>query len=781
MMKILLKKLFRDIRTNIAQFITIILIVSIGSFLFVGLSSVASSLRDYTKNYYHDYHLSDATVNFISLTSKKIDAIKDKYTNIQEAEGRVNFEGKQTFKNYSSALTISSFSPTSKLNRSYIVQGRKKLNNNEILLDSDYIKAHHYKMNDSIQIQINSKKFTFKIAGIIENPEFVMKVSGNNLTPEPQKFGIGYITEQKAFDISKKNHSYNQLLLKIKGNNSKKVLQKLSEDYDTTYISGLVTTESSNYTNLKSLITTDESLSRVIPILFFIVAAVITFISMTRLIQQNRVQTGIMRSLGKRIRYIRSYYLFYTLLTSSIGTFIGSVLAYFAFTDIGEAQVSSLYALPNYHVKIELQSLIPSFCLVLLFGLLAIYFSTRKVLKERPANLIRQEPPKNIKGILLERIPFLWRYLSYGSKYVIRNIFLNKIRFCLNLLGVALSFLMIILAFGYYNAMTTVVNTEINDVNTYNISIISPKINSIQDKLSNNPHLKFEKLDIQKLELGQGNNSIATTLYASSQKEHFMKVYKKNGQELSHYSNGIVIPKVYANKLHLKIGDKVRLALSNTQQSPIKVRVTAISTQYSSKFIVADADYLKEQGVTLHPSMLLIQKGKNSNEKTSQLIQSAKVIDKDLTYTTKKDVRSNMNAILSTTFPMVVLFLICAMSLTVATIYNISSINIFDRTRDIATLKVLGYSKNKVNNLIFKENIIISCVAMGFALPVGHSLFILFINAMTTELQAMPNELPYWCFALAIVCVLGITILSNLLLHRKVKAIDMIEGLKSVE
>ena len=348
MMKILLKKLFRDIRTNIAQFITIILIVSIGSFLFVGLSSVASSLRDYTKNYYHDYHLSDATVNFISLTSKKIDAIKDKYTNIQEAEGRVNFEGKQTFKNYSSALTISSFSPTSKLNRSYIVQGRKKLNNNEILLDSDYIKAHHYKMNDSIQIQINSKKFTFKIAGIIENPEFVMKVSGNNLTPEPQKFGIGYITEQKAFDISKKNHSYNQLLLKIKGNNSKKVLQKLSEDYDTTYISGLVTTESSNYTNLKSLITTDESLSRVIPILFFIVAAVITFISMTRLIQQNRVQTGIMRSLGKRIRYIRSYYLFYTLLTSSIGTFIGSVLAYFAFTDIGEAQVSSLYALPNY-------------------------------------------------------------------------------------------------------------------------------------------------------------------------------------------------------------------------------------------------------------------------------------------------------------------------------------------------------------------------------------------------------------------------------------------------
>ncbi|MDT9556079.1 mutanobactin A system ABC transporter permease subunit MubY, partial [Streptococcus mutans] len=579
----------------------------------------------------------------------------------------------------------------------------------------------------------------------------------------------------------KKNHSYNQLLLKIKGNNSKKVLQKLSEDYDTTYISGLVTTESSNYTNLKSLITTDESLSRVIPILFFIVAAVITFISMTRLIQQNRVQTGIMRSLGKRIRYIRSYYLFYTLLTSSIGTFIGSVLAYFAFTDIGEAQVSSLYALPNYHVKIELQSLIPSFCLVLLFGLLAIYFSTRKVLKERPANLIRQEPPKNIKGILLERIPFLWRYLSYGSKYVIRNIFLNKIRFCLNLLGVALSFLMIILAFGYYNAMTTVVNTEINDVNTYNISIISPKINSIQDKLSNNPHLKFEKLDIQKLELGQGNNSIATTLYASSQKEHFMKVYKKNGQELSHYSNGIVIPKVYANKLHLKIGDKVRLALSNTQQSPIKVRVTAISTQYSSKFIVADADYLKEQGVTLHPSMLLIQKGKNSNEKTSQLIQSAKVIDKDLTYTTKKDVRSNMNAILSTTFPMVVLFLICAMSLTVATIYNISSINIFDRTRDIATLKVLGYSKNKVNNLIFKENIIISCVAMGFALPVGHSLFILFINAMTTELQAMPNELPYWCFALAIVCVLGITILSNLLLHRKVKAIDMIEGLKSVE
>ena len=91
----------------------------------------------------------------------------------------------------------------------------------------------------------------FKIAGIIENPEFVMKVSGNNLTPEPQKIRHRLYHRTESFRYFKKNHSYNQLLLKIKGNNSKKVLQKLSEDYDTTYISGLVTTESSNYTNLK--------------------------------------------------------------------------------------------------------------------------------------------------------------------------------------------------------------------------------------------------------------------------------------------------------------------------------------------------------------------------------------------------------------------------------------------------------------------------------------------------------------------------------------------------
>ena len=777
-MKILLKKLFRDIRSSLAQFITIILIVSIGSFLYVGLSSVSNSLRDYTQKYYHDYHLSDATVNFTSLTPEEVDSIKDKYTNIQEAEGRVKFEGKQTFKKYTSSLTISSFSPTSKLNSSYILQGRKKLENNEIYLDSDYIKAHHYKVDDSVQIQFNNKEYTFKIAGIIENPEFVMKVSGNNLTPEPQKFGIGYITEQSAFDILKSN-SYNQLLLKIKGD-KKTILRKLSEDYDTTYISGLVTTESSNFTNLNTLITTDESLSRVIPILFFIVAAVITFISMTRLIQQNRGQTGVMRSLGKKIGFIRSYYLFYTLLTSFIGTMIGSGLAYLAFTGIGEAQVSALYALPNYSVKIELQSLVPAFCLVLLFGLLAIYLSTRKTLKERPANLIRQEPPKNIKGILLERIPVFWRYLSYGSKYAVRNIFLNKIRFCLNLLGVALSFLMIILAFGYYNAMTTVVNMEINDVNTYNISIISSKVGAIQDKLSINHQLKFEKLYFQEVELGKGDDSITTTLYASDQKEHFMKVYN-NGQELSHYSNGIVVPEVYANKLRLNVGDEVRLAFPHTQQSPFKFRVSAISSQYSSKFIVANTDYLKKQGVIMQPSMLLIRKGKNNKEKTSQIIQSAKDIDKDLSYTTKEDIQKNMDSVLSTTFPMVVIFLICAMSLTIATIYNISSINIFDRTRDIATLKVLGYSKNKVNNLIFKENIIISCVAILLAIPFSSFFFTIFIDAMTTELQSMPDRLPYWCFVLAIVCVLGITVLSNLLLRRQVKTIDMIEGLKSVE
>ncbi|SBO17129.1 ABC transporter permease [Carnobacterium divergens] len=777
-MKYLLKKLLRDIKDNIAQFITIILIVSIGAFLFIGLSSVSDSLKAYTNDYYKDYDLSDATINFVNIDQDQIDEIAAENSAITSIEGRTYLEGKEIFEKYSSKLSIFAISSNPKLNKSYVVKGKSALKANEILIDSDYAKAHNYAIGEKISLVINEKELEFTISGIIENPEFTMKLSGSDLTPQPKKYGIGYISKGMLSEIAD-DLNYNQVIFKAEGD-VKKVIDSISEDYKDNYISGMLTEDSTAYSNLEGLINTDESLSKVIPVLFFAVAAVITFISVTRLIQQNRTQTGVMKSLGRTSGFIRIYYLMYTFLTSLVGTLIGSIGAYFAFINIGKMQVSSMYSLPNYEVIIEMKSVVPSFLIVFVFGLLAIYFSTSKVLKEKPASLIRQLPPKNVKGIILERITWFWKNISYGNKYVIRNLFLNKKRFLLNLFGVFLSFLMIVLAFGYYNAMDTVVNMEITDVNNYDLNITSGKIKEIQSEIETDfPKAVIEKMAVQSVEIGSGKDVVATTLYASDQKANLLRVYNKQGKNISDFSEGIIIPEVFAEKLNKKVGDKVEITYLNQDAYTIEASIKAISTQYSTNFIITSSKYLDRLDAPDIPSTLLIKNSKKADR--DKMISSAKKIDENAIYTSKADIKKNMDAVLSTTLPMVIIFLLCSVSLTIATIYNVSSINIFDRNRDIATLKVLGYSRKKINKLIFRENVIISISAIVTAVPFTGILFRSFMDALTSELQSMPTQLPNWILIIAAFIVLGVTLLSNLFLQRKVKKIDMIGVLKSVE
>ncbi|WP_265455499.1 ABC transporter permease [Enterococcus sp. HY326] len=777
-MKGLLKKLLRDIKGNLAQFVTIVLIVAIGAFLYVGLASVAGSLKTYTQDYYEDYQLSDVTLTFSTIDQATIEKIAEEYPSIQTIEGRTSLAGTQTFDDYTSELNIFSTSNNSQLNQSYVVAGNTEIKEAEILIDSDYANAHDYQVGSTMTVTIADQIEELTVAGLIENPEFVMKVAGSDLTPQPRTYGVAYISEEMAQSLSK-GIEYNQVLIKADGDRSK-LVESISEEYQSSYIASSISEDSTAYSNLQGLITTDESLSKVIPILFFAVAAIITFISMTRLIQQSRTQIGVMKSLGRKPSFIRMYYIMYTFLSSLLGTILGSLGAYFAFIRIGDMQVAAMYALPNYEVTISPTTILPSFLLVFTFGLLAIGLSTRKVLKEKPSELIRQLPPKHTKGILFEKIPFVWQKLSYGNKYIVRNLFLNKKRFFLNLFGLMLSFIMIVFAFGYYNAMNTVVNREVHEVNTYDLNITSAKAVTIERQLqSKYDKLESQQMEVQAIEIGSKSDSLTTTLYVSNQRANLLKTFDSENQVLSDFTDGVVIPEVYATKLGKKVGDFIELTFINQAGLTIKTKITDISTQYSNNFLITSNIYLHTLGIDYTPTTLLISTG--DEDRQTALIDDIKAIDADVIYSTNEDIQSNMAAVLSTTVPMVIIFLLCAIFLTIATIYNISSINIFDRNRDIATLKVLGYSKVKVNKLVFKENFMIALGAVVLSLPIANPLFKNFIEALTTDLQSMPTNLPYWILLLAGAIVMSVTFLCNLLLKAKVKNVDMIGVLKSVE
>ncbi|RIX52077.1 ABC transporter permease [Paenibacillus nanensis] len=771
-------KLVRDMKQSIGQFIAFVLIIAVGAFFYAGLVTYSNTLSGYSEDYFEKHNLSDLSVYYERISQQDAARLSE-IEGIAKIEGRYTVDAVQTFEDGKAALKLHSIPAQNEINTPALTEGRLPSGRGEILVDSHYAKEHQLGAGDPIRVSAGDKSLTFTISGLGENAEYAKK----NDTQDHKSYGVAYVAEAAIPEIAG-GFFYNEVLVDAKdGYDPDQIGESIavkSEQEQLPYVGQLSKERSFSYSKINETIYNNGLMSRVIPFVLFVIEAVILYLAMSRILDAQRKQVGIMKALGVKNSSIMLHYMGYPVLASLAGSILGCVIADLVFIPFVTESSARAYSLPGITFSLSYLSIIPPFLFSSVFGMLSCYLSGRALLKERAAQAMRPKPPKKMKKLLIERVPGIWRPIPYRYKLILKNILLNKKKALASSIGVIVSTVLLVTALGTQTSLLKVAG-QAEEVYHYDLRA-DYKAGASAD-LTNLPSgiAQSYPLSAYPVEFVKADETEKATLIVTETDNELIHFFDEQENRISLEDSGVLVPKSYADKYNIAEGDVVTLRFTDAkhEHKTAEMKVLDISTQYANPSFYCTPAYLKSFGIEVQPTSLLVAAGH------SAAIEEARAFfeqdERVQAVTDKSDLERSAQYIVQQNSFVFIMFIVCAVILSFGAIYTISSINIYERSRELATLKVLGYQKHKINKLIFLENIILTTFAVIIALPVSGYFFDIIIAALSSSHQQIPDQIHITTLAAAVIFAFVLTLVSNVLLRGKVTRINMIESLKSIE
>ncbi|GAA0863024.1 FtsX-like permease family protein [Paraclostridium tenue] len=534
-----------------------------------------------------------------------------------------------------------------------------------------------------------------------------------------------------------------------------------------------------------------ESISKIFPVFFFSLSALICLTTMTRMVDEQRVNIGTMKALGYNSSSIMLKYILYSLMASVGGSILGNIIGFTVFPSIiYNAYNSTTYTLPNVSLSFDIKLLLLSTIIAVLTTTLASVYSCYKELKEVPSMLMRPKAPKEGKRILLERIPFIWNKLNFIQKVTCRNIFRYKKRFFMTIIGVAGCSALLVTGFGIKDSITSIVDNQYNNLMKYNLTlnyskdvdkdIKTDEINSISKDSRINDYLNIKSKSFKAI---KNSNKKDVTIIVPENKENINKfISLKNRANSKTYQlndNGVLINEKLAKLLNVKIGDLI--TLENEENKTFKVKVDGIVENYVGHYIYMSPKFYKKvfkENVKFNQILINIKNKKISEAELGKDMMKLKNISSATFNTNSKesfsDMISNLNSV-------VILIIVSAGTLAFIVLYNLTNVNISERIREIATIKVLGFYDREVSSYVFRENVILAIIGTILGLFWGVFLHRFVMTTAELDFIMFGREIKVISFVLSALLTFVFATLVNLCIYYKLKKIKMVESLKSVD
>lgn len=530
-----------------------------------------------------------------------------------------------------------------------------------------------------------------------------------------------------------------------------------------------------SFVNVNSSLDPIRSVSYIFPMIFFLVAAIVAFISLSKTVENQRTQIAVMQALGISKMRIRFYFLSYAALASLCGAIPFALLGNFLIPKLLIRVFMSRFALPSPAVPVYLMYFAIPLLLALLFSGCAALIAVQKVLREIPAQAMRPRPPKGTKTILLERIPVLWQRLGYSGKLILRNIFLNKGRIVLSSIGVIGSVMLIFTGLSLQNSATQVIRTATDSIG-YDLSV------NYKEPVTDKNSIQFD-FPVDRSELSESKKAtlkfsedVDITLQLVENSSTMIHPSGKDGNPIQFDASSVILPDSLAKEYGLSVGDSLQLAVEDENYT---VTITGFCTQYTSKTLYMSFESAAAVGMDASAHTLLLTLPQD--ESAVAAAESLSKLETVKSAGTREDFISRSQEMLKTLNATILILLVSAAMLGMTVIYNITSINIFERTREYATLMVLGYYKREVNRLILRENMALTLFGSLFGLPSGYYLFVYLTQVISQSNLSIPNSFDLKMAAATLLLTAVFALVTNLLLQPKVKKIVLVEALKSVE
>jgi putative ABC transport system permease protein len=532
-----------------------------------------------------------------------------------------------------------------------------------------------------------------------------------------------------------------------------------------------------------------NNIGKAFPLIFFLVAALVSLTTMTRMVQDKRIEIGTFKALGYSRASIVAHYLIYSLSASAIGSLIGISIGFRLFPPLIMNAYSSLYAIPDKVAPFNTSLALQASIIAVIFTAAAAVGATLGELREVPASLMRPKPPKSGKKIFLEKVGFIWKRLNFTKKVTARNIFRYKQRLFMTVIGIAACTGLMITGFGLKEGIVGATEAQFNKIYKYdmqgtlNKSVNADEKNDIKAEVVKNSNLKSILFTYSKNGTVQFEDSKSQDAYIIVPEEKtafnsYINLTMK-GKELKLEDEGVILTKKLSKIINKKAGDTIEITLSD---KVIEAKVSAVTEHYIQHYVyMSPAYYEKLTGskISFNSFFGLLRSTIEADEENTA--EALKTIDSVNSIGFKNNVHVDYNKTMDSINTVVMVLIISAGVLAFVVIYNLTNINITERRRELATIKLLGFYNNELAAYIYRENMILTFIGSLTGILMGILLSKFVLYAAETNVIAFLQKISPIYFLYSVLLTLLFSVIVNLAMYNRFDKIDMIESLKSAE
>ncbi len=808
----LMKDSLKEIKNTHKRFLSILLMAFLGVGFFAGIQATSPDMINTVDKYYKDQQVYDIQImSTLGLKDSDIQEVS-KINGVEKAIGTYETDGKIEIGEKEIVAKVLCLED---MNTPKLLEGRLPQSIDECVVEENFLTFNNKKIGDTIELNIaKSKNYNgeeidylkqnkLKIVGTVQSPVYISKDRGNS------KLGAGKVNYYMYIDKENINAKdiYTNLYVKVKDADKyttskdqyKETVQNVKNEIDqikgskikkpTWYI--LDRESNSGYVSFIQDSESIENIGKVFPAVFFIVATLISLTSMTRMVEEERTQIGTLKALGYNKIQIASKYIIYASLACIIGGFLGMCIGFVILPTIIWKMYMMMYQMTD--VVLEFNWLYGGIglCLILVCIVGATIYSIQKELQETPATLMRPKAPKMGKRVLLEKIPFIWKRLSFSRKVTVRNIFRYKKRVLMTIIGIMGCTSLILAGFGLKDSISAIMPSQYGRVFNYDMQInlkdglTDDQIKSYMENLAKRDDVvKVAETYLTSTTVENGSLDEDAQIIVPKENEglkDLITIYdKKTKQPINLNNDEICLTDKAAQLLNVSVGDTVKL--KDSDGNVVEAKIGNIVGNYINHYVYMSKELYQKIYKTDYKTNVILLKDNNLSVEQVENLSKEFMEENEVSSVSAMSTLTEMinNMLKSLNFVVIVLIVTAGM-LAFVVLYNLSNINISERIRELATIKVLGFYDKEVYNYISRETVILTIIGILLGLVGGYFLNYFIITTCEINMLRFVKVIHPISYIYSICITVGFTLIVNVVTYFALKKIDMIESLKSVE
>ena len=731
----------------------------LGVYVFTGFGAESFGFEETASTYYGETNLADGWIYASNIDGDFVNKVND-LPSTKDSERKLIVNSIADFDN-DPDITLH-FLEDNDISKFYLVKGEEfNLSDGDgVWLDIRFAEAKNLTVGDNISFTFEGMTVEKEIKGLGYSPEHLYQTSDSSMIPDYDKMGFAYLSYE-AFPVS--DVPYNVLLVKYDGNSSNYEKQ-LDDDLTRDYSSFLPRAQHPSFAEFQDETEQHQMMTDVIPVIFIIISMLTLLTTMTRIINNQRMQIGVLKALGFKNRTIMFHYISYGFWMVLAGSILGLILGPLTLPPIMFEEMADLYSIPYWLTGFNISFIVVTLLMVVLAALIS-YFACRNIVNESPSSAIRPKIPKVSTSGFLEKLG-IWKKFSFNVRWNYRDAKRNKFRALMSIVGVMACTLIIVASFGCMDGFDEMKEWEYTDINHYSSKLVlednitASQIDYIADDVGG------EKLMESSIEIKSGDIKKSGVITVLDDNKLYTPT-DDNKNPISISSNEVSISTKMAQLLGVGVGDTIKWHIMGSDKW-ISTKVDKIHSDPTSQGIIVSKEKLDDLGLNYTATSVISSHGVDKNYSGVKTIFSM------------DSLTDSWDDMMESSMTIIYLLAAFASLLSVIVLYNLGLLSFTEIKREFATLKVLGFKSSQLRKLLLTQNLWFTTIGFVIGVPLGREVLQYLWGTMGDSFYLKAN-ISLKTLIITFLITYVVSILVNLMFSGKIKKLNMVESLKDNE